>query len=88
NIENTQVGDATHILPAFTPRISYTYQNIKTVWRIQGGTGFYTGTIPLAWLSGVDLFNGINNNVFRASNSSLKQLHFNPNPYTQWHPAQ
>lgn len=88
NIENTQVGDAIHILPGFAPRISFTYQNIKTGWRIQGGTGFFTGTIPLAWLSGVDLFNGINNNVFRASNSSLNQLHFNPNPYTQWHPAQ
>ncbi|MBR2647698.1 MAG: TonB-dependent receptor [Sediminibacterium sp.] len=88
NIGNTQVGDPTKILPAYAPRISFSYENTKTGWLLQGGTGYFAGTIPLAWLSSADLFNGVNNNSFRAGNSSLKQLRFNPNPYVQWQPSQ
>lgn len=88
DIGNTQTGSAIHIIPAITPRVSFTYQDTEKGWWIHGGSGFFTGTIPLAWVSGGHLFNGIYNTIFRADNASLKQLRFNADPYTQWQPAQ
>jgi len=86
--DNTEVGKKISIQPAATPRLSFTYTNTsKGIW-IQGGTGLFTGTIPLAWLSGVTLYNGINANTFNASNSALKYLRFNPDPLLQWQPNQ
>jgi hypothetical protein len=88
NESATAAGVQAIIPPAVNPRISFTYQATNKGWWIHGGTGFFTSTVPLAWLSGISLFNGLNTETFNASATTLKQLRFNPDPLTQWHPAQ
>lgn len=80
-------GQKPNLPASISPRFGFTYKLASTL-TIRGGTGLFTGRIPLVWPGGVYNSNGIYQGSFTASSSSnpaaLDIIRFRADPNNQY----
>jgi outer membrane receptor for ferrienterochelin and colicin len=88
DLQGARSGQKPNIPVSFSPRFGFTYRIPGENLTVRGGTGFYTGRIPLVWPAGIYNNNGIFQGSFTASSSqnsaALNTIRFRPDPYNQW----
>lgn len=69
---------------SISPRFGFTYKMPAVGITLRGGTGMFTGRIPLVWPGGMYNNNGIYQAAYTANTAALNQITFRPDPTNQY----
>jgi outer membrane receptor for ferrienterochelin and colicin len=86
DLQGARSGQKPNIPVSISPRFGFTYKIPSIGLTLRGGTGLFTGRIPLVWPAGIYNNNGIYQGGFTVSGTAtaLNTIRFRQDPFNQW----